>query len=661
MCGITGIWNFNQLPIDINELDSFTDSLTHRGPDGRGVFIDKNSYIGLGHRRLSILDLTESGKQPMPYLDNRYQITFNGEIFNFIELRDELKSKGYNFKSNTDTEVILAAYVEWGEECQFKFNGMWSFAIWDSSKRNLFISRDRFGIKPLFYIHTKDYFIFASELKAFKFLTGRKSPDFNFKMIANMGNIENSTETILNGVSNLNGGFQINVESSGNLKVKKWWRTKDHINYQSFSDEEYIDQYKELFFDSCKIRMRSDVSLGTALSGGLDSSAVHCAMGHLNKTNAISNRSPSDWQKAFILNYSNTSHSEVDYAKQITNYVGSEPIIKDLTFHKDFVDDILKSIYSFEAIQEPMIGPWALYKTMREHGIVVSIDGHGGDESLAGYIHHPKVAMFDHLSLFKNKKRLNDLYFVLDGFYDGQVSRDLAHNQIDSRLKIYNFILKNKKYLKSSSFYNNYFIREILELFQSGFKSLSKNSRDQWRKINRSTYSKNSSDSLYGNKYDSLNRQLYLDFHYELLPRILRNFDRLSMAHGVEIRAPFLDWRLVTFAFSIPSHLKLGEGFSKLILRKSMSGIIPESIRLRKNKIGFASPMSEWYKNLLKPLVLDSINSSDFLNSEIWNGPFIRDYVENCYRKNEMKKASKSWKFIQAMLLMQSFKQKGDR
>ena len=224
------------------------------------------------------------------------------------EITEFYIKKGYNFKSNTDTEVILAAYVEWGEECQFKFNGMWSFAIWDSSKRNLFISRDRFGIKPLFYIHTKDYFIFASELKAFKFLTGRKSPDFNFKMIANMGNIENSTETILNGVSNLNGGFQINVESSGNLKVKKWWRTKDHINYQSFSDEEYIDQYKELFFDSCKIRMRSDVSLGTALSGGLDSSAVHCAMGHLNKTNAISNRSPSDWQKAFILNYSNTTH-----------------------------------------------------------------------------------------------------------------------------------------------------------------------------------------------------------------------------------------------------------------------------------------------------------------------------------------------------------------
>ncbi len=661
MCGITGIWNFNQLPIDINELDRFTDSLSHRGPDGRGAFIDKISCIGLGHRRLSILDLTEFGKQPMSYLDNRYHITFNGEIFNFIELKAELKSIGYNFRTNTDTEVILAAYIEWGEECQFKFNGMWSFAIWDSNKRNLFLSRDRFGIKPLFYIHTKDYFIFASELKAFKFLSASKSPDFNFKMIANMSNIENSTETILNGVNNLNGGFQINVESSGNLKVKKWWRTKDHVNYQSFSNEEYIDQYKELFFDSCKIRMRSDVSLGTALSGGLDSSAVHCAMGHLNKTNAISNRSPSDWQKAFILNYSNTSHSEVDYAKQVTDFVGSEPIIKDLTFHKDFVDDILKSIYSFEAIQEPMIGPWALYKTMREHGIVVSIDGHGGDESLAGYIHHPKVAMFDHLSLFKNKKRFNELCFVLDGFYDGQVSRDLAHNQIDSRLKFYNFILKNKKYLKSSSFYNNYFIREILELFQSGFKSLSKNSGDQWRKINRSTYAKNSSDSLHGNKYDSLNRQLYIDFHDELLPRILRNFDRLSMAHGVEIRAPFLDWRLVTFAFSIPSHLKLGEGFSKLMLRKSMSGIIPESIRLRKNKIGFASPMSEWYKNLLKPLVLDSINSSDFLNSEIWNGPFIREYVENCYRKNEMKKASKSWKFIQAMLLMQSFNQKGDR
>ena len=215
MCGIVGIWNRQGLPIDVYELDRFTDSLAHRGPDGRGTYIDKKACFGIGHRRLAILDLTNSGHQPMAYGDKRYWITYNGEIYNFIELRTELELLGHHFHSESDTEVILAAYVQWGKACQFKFNGMWSFAIWDSHERQLFLSRDRFGIKPLFYLYDDKHFIFASELKAFMSLSSKLQPQFDLGIIALYANIESARKTLLKGVMNLNGGHQLILRQNG--------------------------------------------------------------------------------------------------------------------------------------------------------------------------------------------------------------------------------------------------------------------------------------------------------------------------------------------------------------------------------------------------------------------------------------------------------------
>jgi asparagine synthase (glutamine-hydrolysing) len=195
---------------------------------------------------------------------------------------------------------------------------------------------------------------------------------------------------------------------------------------------------------------------------------------------------------------------------------------------------------------------------------------------------------------------------------------------------------------------------------QSAFIFNQSNQNKRWILVNRENPKLIRESKLKNNIFDHLNRELYHDFHTYLLPRILRNFDRLSMAHGVEIRAPFLDWRLVTFIFSLPSNVKLGNCFTKHILRESMHGIIPESIRLRKSKIGFASPMIEWYKNALKPFVLDSLHSKEFLESEIWNGPLIRDFVNDCYRKEDYRSATISWKYIQTMVLMKSFREKSD-
>lgn len=248
MCGIVGIWNKNGSHLSGHCLEQFTNALAHRGPDGSGIFIDKHGCLGLGHRRLSILGLGESGSQPMSYGDGRYHITFNGEIYNFIELRQDLEKLGHRFVSDTDTEVVLAAYSQWGEDCQYRFNGMWAFAIWDSEERLLFISRDRFGVKPIFFLNTDNYFVFASELKAFMALPRKIRPDIDQTMVARMKNEESIDQTLLKGVRNLNGGCCLKLGVERTPRVRRWWETAEHLFDPPAKFEEQVELYKEIFF-----------------------------------------------------------------------------------------------------------------------------------------------------------------------------------------------------------------------------------------------------------------------------------------------------------------------------------------------------------------------------------------------------------------------------
>jgi len=652
MCGIIGIWNFDGQKINSVELDRFTDSLRHRGPDGRGTHIDEKSNLGLGHRRLSILDLTDSGHQPMSYGDGKYWITYNGEIYNFLELRKELEGLGHHFRSESDTEIILSAYAQWGESCQFRFNGMWSFAIWDSEEKKLFLSRDRFGVKPLFYFFNGRNFLFASELKAFMALDLPIRPDFDLGMIAHFANNESVEKTILKGVENLNGGFQLILREGKTPVIKRWWRTSDHLVDVPNSFEEQVEQYKELFLDACRIRMRSDVPIGTALSGGLDSSAVLCSMVNIRSDASDGQRLAEDWQKAFVFDFAGTRHSEKIYAQKVIDYTGAMPVHKEIDLGGIPAEDIIEATYAFEAIQEPTIGPWYIYREMRKKGVVVSIDGHGGDETLAGYHQYPAVALRDAVWPWRNNGRFVDIQATLKGMYDEGIPDGFGDLVIPSRFDVLKSMFPVKQGLKRS-------LKRLLEinplLYDSIYSAYGRGD-DMWSKVNKENPRRMQIEKFSSHIFDYLNRELYQDFHIYLLPRILRNFDRVSMAHGVEIRAPFLDWRLVTYIFSLPSKVKLSDGFNKHILRESMHGILPESIRLRKSKIGFASPMIEWYKNALKSFVLDSVNSREFLESEIWNGSVIRGFVEDCYRKEDYQSAVKSWKYIQTMILMRSFR-----
>ena len=662
MCGIVGIWKLNGQELDRSSLDRFTDSLEHRGPDGRGTFVDIESNIGLGHRRLSILDVSAAGNQPMTYGNGRYWITFNGEIYNFIELRAQLKQKGHNFLTDTDTEVVLAAYVQWGVDCQYQFNGMWAFAIWDTEEKILFLSRDRFGVKPLFFLTTRHHFIFGSELKAFMSLPNDLRPDICPNMVARMRNDESVDQTLLTGVINLQGGCFLTCRDRGELSVRRWWSTAEHLEEVPSRFEDQVERYKELFVDACTIRMRSDVPIGTALSGGLDSSSTLCTMAEIRSRGNNSERLAIEWQKAFVLVYSGTTHDERVYADSVIKQTGARPIFREINPVDIFSGDIEASIFSFEAIQnaEPSIGPWLIYQEMRKAGVAVSIDGLGGDETLAGYHEYLPVAMKDAIWPFPHPRRWRNLQEILSGLYEGEISEG-SKPYVPTVSDILNAMIPGIADGKEALYHVLEKSPWLLDRLRRYFRSiktnmLEKNHPDKqpWLHVNplRPT-AKFREKKRVGWNY--LQQYLYDDFHYGTNARSLRNFDRMSMSHGVESRAPFMDWRLVCFSLSLPAESKLGGGYTKRILREAMRGTLPEDIRLRKSKMGFSSPMPVWYQYGLKTQILDILNSQKFLDSEIWNGPIIRDYTEKCFQQGHYVGATKSWKFIQAYSLMNSF------
>ena len=664
MCGIVGIWQLEGGNVDRETLDRFTDSLAHRGPDGRGVKIFDKASLGLGHRRLSVLDPTRAGHQPMAYAEKRFWITFNGEIYNFLELRSQLTRLGYQFHTETDTEVVLASFIEWGQDCQLKFNGMWAFAIWDTVEQVLFLSRDRFGVKPLFFYQNKGNFAFASELKSFMALPAHIRPGFDPEMVARMKNEESVDQTLLAGVTNLNGGCCLTLTANTGPKVRRWWHTADHLEDTPKLFSEQIERYQELFFDACRVRMRSDVPIGTALSGGLDSSSILCSMSHVRKPGVDDGeRLAKSWQKAFVLAYSGTSHDERRHAQMVAEHAGADPIIQEI--RPDQIDpaDITNSILSFEAIQnaEPSLGPWLIYREMCRAGVKVSIDGLGGDETLAGYHEYLPIAMKDSIWPLPRPVQWHELQAILKGLYEQDISEGAKPH-----IPTVGDVVKS---LGPSIGAGKALISQILEkwprshnLAVDGLRLLRSvgGGKNDGRSSNWLRLRPRRPEMKYREKKVSgwgyLQQYLYDDFHYGTNARSLRNFDRMSMAHGVESRAPFMDWRLVCFAFSIPTQSKLGAGFTKLILREAMRDVLPEEIRCRKGKLGFSSPMPVWYRYGLKEQVLDSLNSQEFLESEIWNGPVIRTYTEKCYQQEDYVSAVKSWKFIQAHSLMDGFK-----
>ena len=592
MCGIAGIWQVDGQKVERRTIERFISALAHRGPDGQGVVIEDDGRLALAHRRLAIFDLSQAGAQPMRSLSGRYEITYNGAVYNFLELRTTLEQNGIRFRTNTDTEVILAAYERWGPQCLLRFNGMWSFAIWDRHLRHLFVARDRFGVKPLYVLVGTRRFAFASELKAFLYLDGFY-PSANAQALEARlaGNF--SDHILLQGIESIPPGHYLDVTPDGR-KYQRWWNTLDHIVSVPSDLRKQAEEFRHLLFDACRLRQRCDVPLATSLSGGLDSSSVLCARAVARHKSDESDRQAQDWRRAFIASFPGTPQDETQHALLAAQRASAIPIVRAFS-GTNFRADVDDYLYQFEEIGGLFgAAAWALYREMRRERVAVSLDGLGGDELLGGYTSFVLLALLRSGGLLRAPSRTVDLMCTLRQMQGpGQAERP------PNQALLAAFTVPS---VRSLAWWHP-LARRLTKLEQ------------RHSPIAAAAAEEKAIDAL-----GPLTSTLYRSFHHLLMPRILRNFDAHSMGHGVEVRMPFLDWRVVCYAFSVPDDSKVKGGYSKRLLREAMSGLLPEPIRLRRPKLGFNVPVGHWLTHGLGDWLWDEVNDKRFLSSELWNG-----------------------------------------
>lgn len=595
MCGILGTIPKTEEKFFKHALDT----LAHRGPDDYGIELI-GSDITLGHRRLSIVDITH-GHQPMFDSSKRYSVIFNGEIYNFLEIKNELERLGHTFTSHSDTEVLLYAYIAWGDKCVLKFNGMWAFTIWDSHKKELFISKDRFGKKPLFYTHVNEKFVFASEMKAIYPFLEEVKPSKDFDWIKNnIFSYESTDKCLIEGIKRFPAGYN-GFYKNGKLTLNRYWNTLDHLVEVPKTYDEQVERFRELFIDACKIRMRSDVTIGTALSGGLDSSATISVMAHLSKGKIDYGKK--DWQHAFVASFPGTPLDESSYAKMVTDHIGIEATFIDIDPLK-YWDKLDEYFYMFEDLYITSPIPMLMtYGAVKKNGVTVTLDGHGADELFSGYGHILEA-------LWDTKFDLSSIQDILDTHYESV--GNFSQNTAKSSLELY------------SKFMFKTFVKKMTGM---GLKS---------KDYNHPNYK----------KLDNFSQSLYIIFHETILPTLLRNYDRYSMMNSVEIRMPFMDHRIVSFVNSLPYSSKFGNGYTKKLVRDAVDPYMPKEVTWRKQKIGFTSPILDWMQNDLRDWFGDLVHSKDFLESSLVTNPqTVKDNVLNIISKrdNVFNNAQNAW------------------
>ncbi|QPF82979.1 asparagine synthase (glutamine-hydrolyzing) [Bradyrhizobium genosp. L] len=548
MCGIAGIVNLRGNPVEPAELSRLSSLIAHRGPFGEGNWFNAKRNLAFAHRRLAIIDPTDGGYQPMVSGDGRHVILYNGEIYNFLELRRELEAKGATFRSQSDTEVILAAWQAWGEEMLLRFNGMWALAIVDTTTDELFLARDRFGIKPMLYALTPERFVFASEQRALAgsgLIDATIDLDVARRLLLDPFGIEGSARSLFRQVRRLQAGHCMWLRQ-GRVEMRRWWRTVDHLPEIPSGEAERVDRFRGLFQDSVALRMRSDVPIGTCLSGGFDSSAVICAMASHERA-GMGPRDSTAWRHAFVATFPGASNDERPAAEEAAAWAEVEPTFLAIG-RGDALTDLDRILADNDDVYIGLpSAAWLIYRELRRQNVTVSLDGHGADELMGAYLQEGQSAAF---------RVRNAAAALTSRLPFAQRGVDLARAQMIRRQ-------------------GHYFLRGGLAATPAPLPLVAE-------------------DDELPRDWGALNRRLYRMFHSSTLPTILRNFDRLSMAHGIEVRMPFMDWRLVTYTMALPETSKLSDGITKAVARKAMANLMPESIRTARRKVGFNSPMPEW-------------------------------------------------------------------
>jgi len=553
MCGIAGIIDRSGRAIDDVRLRVMTDAVAHRGPDGSGIYIDGN--VGLGHRRLAIIDLTEGGHQPMKFRGESLVLTFNGEIYNYLELRSELEQAGYVFRSRTDSEVILAAYDRWGETCVTRFNGMWAFAIHDRANRAVFCARDRFGVKPFYYVDTGRLFAFGSEIRQLLPLLEHVGADReNVLDFILTGASDHGDGTFYANVSRLAAGHTLTFDLGTGLATRKpFYELRAREDVGRLARDEAVDRFRQCLTDAVRLRLRSDVPVGTCLSGGLDSSSIAAIAAPLYAQGA---------GRPFAAITAVSEEEGTDesrYAQQVVRHARLRWLTVRPTYEV-FVDCLPGLV---RAQEEPfgstsLAMQYCVMRTARENLTPVLLDGQGGDETLLGYEKYYPAAI---VSTFRREGFASALRAVADA------------RRSNAKLNV----LTTAKYFLGSTL-----ARARWGVYCRRHNYLrSRPMMPQWL----SEFSRAIHDGFALQK---------LEISRTNLPVLLRYEDKNSMAHAVETRLPFLDYRLVEMALSLPTDYKIYQGWSKWVLRAAMEDRMPGEVIWRKNKFGFESPERIW-------------------------------------------------------------------
>ena len=602
MCGIFGIWNLDREAVDVGRVQLATNAIRHRGPDDEGYLLvdtrgdrtrscagpdtdyrlslpdlsqHKSDYCDLvfGFRRLSILDLSPAGHQPMSSHDGKFWIIFNGEIYNYRELRDELSAHGHDFKTTSDTEVILAAYQQWGESCVEHFNGMFALAIWDSVTRKLFVARDRFGEKPFHYVYIPQrLFAFASEMKSLwaAGLAGRQIHEETLALFTQHGQVDSGEQTIYEGIVRLPQAHTLTLTADGRLQKRRYWDIDPRIRIQDWSDKRHAEEFREQFTRSVDLRLRADVPVGSSLSGGLDSSTVVSVINRLLPESAV--------QKTFSARFDDPSRDEGKWMDLVTqrNRVERHDVwptaerffeeLSDLFWHQEepFTSS---SVYA----------QWSVMRLAKQNGVTVLLDGQGADEMLAGY--HS---------------------------YFNEMADDLL-NSFD----VLGYLKWRRDCLAMHGVVPGSFRRVLSQKTPEPVKRLLKKGLEKTRALPQVEPAQPVYPREFG-KVSSLRKLLWWNTTREGLVELLRYADRNSMAHSREVRLPFLDHNLVEFVFKVPDRLLMRDGWTKWIIREAFRGIVPKEISDRVDKLGYMPPQQQWLQGLTwQDVMLDQLQKTE--------------------------------------------------
>ncbi|NLG32164.1 MAG: asparagine synthase (glutamine-hydrolyzing) [Syntrophomonadaceae bacterium] len=601
MCGIVGALDFAGRPVTEPVLRDMLRVLKHRGPDDEDVYV--NGPVGLGHCRLSIIDLSAKGRQPMCNEDATIWLSFNGEIYNFREIRKVLEGKGHGFASRSDSEVVIHAYEEWGIDCLHRFNGMFAFALWDSRNRQLWLARDRLGVKPLFYCASGSNFVFASEIKAIlQYPQIQRSVDHQSLDYFLALNYMPAPFTLFKDIFQLLPGHYIKIDSSGKIEETRYWDLHFQEDQKPKADEVYREQFEALFADAVRSRLVSDVPFGSFLSGGLDSSSVSYYMAqYLNRS-----------LKTFSVRFDEPSFNEAGYAQIVADMIKSQHY--EISLKEEPSDIFPRLVWHGEepTADSSMLAFYRLSQFARQE-IKMALSGDGADEILAGYETYQAYYLWKIYRAIPSAVRQSVINPLV-------LSRPASFKKVSLDFKLKQFVQGAQGSWEDAHarwrliFHPELRSRIILPDTGNG-------DSDAVLNLYREMFSRCKAKN-------PLNRMLYVDTCFYLPNDMLVKVDRMSMAHGLEVRTPFLDYRLVEFMATVPPSLKLRNlRHKKYLLKLTMKNKLPRRI-INRPKKGFNIPNAIWFRNKWREYVLDLLSPESISKLEFLDAGIVGDIVK---------------------------------